>query len=1046
MGVLQEPFKKYVKEQIHTRQTLLGQKSNISDDTLAWSNANSPWLRLSSSVNLTNKLPKNSKLNPKNTVLQKLLSSRGKNNKPLFEEDSLAKNFILSGGTLTPDSNPASGLNESNKIFSGAYGWGSLDERGFVPMPGITNISVQNLSKGALTRSTINIKCFSRQQLELIDILYLRPGYSLLLEFGWSVYMDNNGNLQSFDGQTKPFTPFMNPDKTKTKTDQYKIYDLIQEEKEDRFGNYEAVYGKITNFNWTFNKDGSYDCTVQLSGFGDVIENLTLNVSQTAEESLEISENENTSTKSSSIWNDFLKYVGVVKKEDTNYYGDLPVIAEANKTILHEKLYNLYKGMSKSTNVFEEKEDESKFALFTQDLTYSNFDDQGNLVIKNGAIKIDNVITNLSTTRVNATQVYIKFASLLAYVQKFFLPYSNSGKTPLTKFEMDFRNLDKDKNFIFKFPGQFSSNPLNVLTPYKDLPEGILDIAEKEGVLPYTRFNEELGKISNWEEETYIGKLGEVYLNVNHIIETLNTSTNSEDNSISLISFLKAIVNSITKSLGGVNQIQIQAPDGFIKFTENIPQRFSTELYKDSDYARFNLFGVTPTDGKVDTTNQGEGGSFIRDIKLNAEIPDAFKTIITYGAQINGNSISENATAFSHYNLGLQDRIVPEKNFYSIADEKEPSKRLIQLFEQRIDQASNTEGTSNATTLFQLIYGGQEGDRALQFTKENIDVLESLNGQYSNLVFGELTNLNQVKAPFFLPYNLNLTMDGLSGMVLFQKFRMDDKVLPLSYQDDVIDVVITALNHTVSVSDWVTSIETISSPKFPLEPITATGTAPKRNLPAPEETIGEEEFKNFQFNSPFPGSRQRKDAARKAWNYVFVDNDLTKSWKNGMCARGVRNLAEFYVDFLKQGKVNTNRVPRQGFFNGGGNANQKSFWNTLLRRGYRQHQILGNAKKSTILNTVDKLTKNSLNEVDDNFRLGPGDILVYWAEKSPTGKESFRRYGHVQMFMGSEVISTGFSTDNKTNYNTDFVYKSKQGEEWSLYIFIAPGSKRDLRF
>ena len=58
-------------------------------------------------------------------------------------------------------------------------------------MPGITNADVQYLSNGALTKTTINIKCFSKRQFQLIDVLYLRPGYTLLLEFGHSVYLDN---------------------------------------------------------------------------------------------------------------------------------------------------------------------------------------------------------------------------------------------------------------------------------------------------------------------------------------------------------------------------------------------------------------------------------------------------------------------------------------------------------------------------------------------------------------------------------------------------------------------------------------------------------------------------------------------------------------------------------------------------------------------------------------------------------------------------------------------------------------------------------------
>ena len=77
----------------------------------------------------------------------------------------------------------------------GAYGWGGTTERGLVPMPGITGASVKYENDGALTKTTINIKCYSRTQFALIDALYMRPGYTLLLEFGWSTYLQTtNGD------------------------------------------------------------------------------------------------------------------------------------------------------------------------------------------------------------------------------------------------------------------------------------------------------------------------------------------------------------------------------------------------------------------------------------------------------------------------------------------------------------------------------------------------------------------------------------------------------------------------------------------------------------------------------------------------------------------------------------------------------------------------------------------------------------------------------------------------------------------------------------
>ena len=147
-------------------------------------------------------------------------------------------------------------------------------------MPGLTGATVQYYNNGALAKATIKMKCFTRNQMALMDALYMRVGFNLLLEFGWSQYLDNNGLLQTFDNFMSPalsymFEPYAIDGKTPTHFD---ILDLIQQERITRNGNYEGVFGKITNFNWSFNSDGSYDCSVNLIGMGDMMESLKVNI------------------------------------------------------------------------------------------------------------------------------------------------------------------------------------------------------------------------------------------------------------------------------------------------------------------------------------------------------------------------------------------------------------------------------------------------------------------------------------------------------------------------------------------------------------------------------------------------------------------------------------------------------------------------------------------------------------------------------------------------------------------------------------------------
>jgi len=278
-NLLGQPFDDWVTKQIDVRQKSLGK---YSTPQIQANLVKTPWIRLASSIDLTLDIEGGGKL--KDGVPQKLKDA-GLNISD-FMGVELAKKCILYGGvvSMTGEGNSIiqnSSINNGNSPFNGAYGWGGIDERGYVPMPGITDVSVKYQNNGALSKATINIKCFSKRQFQIIDVLYLRPGYSLLLEFGHSTYLNNNEEYESFENfSSKPLLTLFNP---KGKT-QYDIYKEIKETRKEYDGNYEAVYGKITTFKWSFNTDGSYECQVTLTGMGDVIESLKMNVSVDKEE------------------------------------------------------------------------------------------------------------------------------------------------------------------------------------------------------------------------------------------------------------------------------------------------------------------------------------------------------------------------------------------------------------------------------------------------------------------------------------------------------------------------------------------------------------------------------------------------------------------------------------------------------------------------------------------------------------------------------------------------------------------------------------------
>ena len=88
--------------------------------------------------------------------------------------------------------------------------------------------------------------------------------------------------------------------------------------------------------------------------------------------------------------------------------------------------------------------------------------------------------------------------------------------------------------------------------------------------------------------------------------------------------------------------------------------------------------------------------------------------------------------------------------------------------------------------------------------------------QQMDLLVGILCeNKQEIEAPFFLPFNLSLTLDGISGIKIYEKFYMTEDILPPSYNKTRIDLVIKAVNHTISPTTWDVQLETIAAPRNP---------------------------------------------------------------------------------------------------------------------------------------------------------------------------------------------------------------------------------------
>ena len=261
MAIIGEELRGYVQSQITARQTLHGSGGTGTIRTpqqINLLNSNTSWIKLASGVSISG---------------SNRLTELGLDTSLIGME--LAKNNILFSGISKLTKNGDQLIQQEGFLpreDNSSYTYGSF---GFSPMPGIISADIKTLTRGSLKKATVRLIANNKQQFNIIDLLYMRLGYTVLLEWGNSIFT-NNGSDKEVLGNTLIEDDFFESGGSNS---YFKYLDNIESRRNKYNGNYDALLGKVSNFNWSFNPDGSYSIELTIISLGDVIESLKSNLS-----------------------------------------------------------------------------------------------------------------------------------------------------------------------------------------------------------------------------------------------------------------------------------------------------------------------------------------------------------------------------------------------------------------------------------------------------------------------------------------------------------------------------------------------------------------------------------------------------------------------------------------------------------------------------------------------------------------------------------------------------------------------------------------------
>ena len=705
---IQVPIKTSVLKQLKDRRELLIR----TDDTplnaveLMHNNNKGAWIALASSANsgASNKLARENVLTGGTAFYTEASGSLTLNQKEGFSPDSTIRNSYTQNSQI-----------------------------GFRPMMGITDLTVVNKTTyGALRQIEIGIKAWSQEQLSILETIYLRPGFTMFVEFGNSVYIDKDGDMTSKNES-------LHLDFLKG-VELTKLRKRIKQRRERSGYNYDAMIGKVQNFSWSFAQDGSYDCSLKLISQGELAESLSM-----------------------------IRY-------DKNQ--EIPeTIKESGTETPNDLLLGMLLALQQVTGPESLKNFQEAFGLNRDDgkLYYS--------YVPNIKDNSDEQDTEEEEVQIAASR-FIPLYSLLRLINtKFIEPtFKDKSKEPLLRF-----NEDPTISKYNYFHSNISNDPFICSVLYNDGDKGKCLYSQKElygGEAPREALIGAQFEKSGWGDKFKYDSPYFILVNVQCLIDIQKSfiaqKKQNADLVVSAFSYVKKVLELISSALGGICHLDLtkdEDTDTWIVIDRNCNESIPTK----KSLPTLDLVGL---------------GSLVEDIKLESKLSNALASSIAIAAQATGES--QASESFFKLNNGVTDR-------YTKANVDNETKKGYQKEQLEEDKKSVEENQKKISTAYKKYIVDRN------FTKDNFD---SISSDHSNYMTFERTNEKvrnsksgkQRTFDGLIPFDLSITLDGISGLRPTDCFTIGKNVLPNRYNGKV-GFIITNVDHSIGNDNrWVTDI------------------------------------------------------------------------------------------------------------------------------------------------------------------------------------------------------------------------------------------------
>lgn len=278
----------------------------------------------------------------------------------------------------------------------------------------------------------------------------------------------------------------------------------------------------------------------------------------------------------------------------------------------------------------------------------------------------------------------------------------------------------------------------------------------------------------------------DIFVSVDHVLNTL-TSTQDNRGGVDLLSYVENLLNGIEDACGGINAFELQYFEEQSEFS--VVDR--NQVKEQVTYPKINLSGIN---------------SIVKDVNLVSKLSPSISAAIAISAQASPYSTGVESTGFQHLNKGIFDSVIPEKKLPDLYKYEEKVEDLDTP--EQIQQAREDFIKDVKESIYKMYFTTINGKaNTIQYNKENVRYFRTIFSNYYKLLIGLQ---NKPGYNFIIPFELELTLDGIAGLHVMEAFVINEEILPYTYRTKFdgsqIAYLITALEHRVSLQGWETHL------------------------------------------------------------------------------------------------------------------------------------------------------------------------------------------------------------------------------------------------